>query len=234
MSFQQHFEVICMPLPKPKRVRVSPTKPELLAWARLEEALEKSDGAWCADNEILNLPGWQTLKYYETTEDIIVLAEPVTKITKPCGECGNPASTFQRWAHTALSYASDLPIRCKRTRIYFRKKRYQCPCEKTYQQPVLDLDERHLMTNRLVEYVQHEALNIFKTASALGDFVGISEQTVRNIRTCYTEQLEKKKHIETPLWLAMDKVNLGKDEYCVISSPCFRRLLILCRRILPK
>lgn len=215
-----------MPLTRAKRARVSPSKPETLAWSRLEENLQKLDGAWCADSEVLNLSGWRSLKYYETAEDIIVIAVSATKITNPCA-CGNPASTFQRWAHTAPSYVSDLPIRCKRTRIYFKKQRYKCACGKTFQQPVFDIDKRHSMTSRLVKYVQHEALNIFKTASAIGDFVGINEQTVRNIRTCHTEQLEKNRCIETPQWLAMDEINLGKNEHCVISSPLQREVIDL-------
>jgi transposase len=215
-----------MPLARAKRVRVGPTKPETLAWAWLEEALQKVDGAWCADSEILNLPGWRSLKYYETAEDIIVIAVSVTKITASC-PCGNPASTFQRWAYTAPSHVSDLPIRCKRTRIYFKQQRYRCACGKTFQQPVLGIDERHPITSRLVEYVQHEALNIFRTASDVGDFVGVNEQTVRNIRTYHTEQLEKNRCIETPLWLAMDEVNLGKNELCVISSPLLQEVVDL-------
>src|SRR5207253_823203 len=134
---------------------------------------------------ILNLPGWRSVKYYETEDDIIVIAMPTTEPTNPC-DCGN--SKYRKWGPAALSYVHDLPIRCKRTRVYFARQRYCCACGKTFQQLPVGIDGRHRITARLAGYIEREAFSIFRTFSAIANEVGVSEQLVRNKLTERAEQ----------------------------------------------
>lgn len=195
----------------------------------LEQRLEVAEGAWCVDGEPLNLPNWRTIKYYETADDIVVIADPISAIKAECS-CGTAASTFQRWGFAAPSYVHDLPIRYKRVRIYFRQQRYRCPCGKTFQPALTGLDERHALTARLAQYIEREAFNIFTTFSGIADETGVSEQLVRNIFTTRGERLEKDSHIETPRWIAIDEVHAGKHGFCVITDPVRRSVIGLLPR----
>jgi transposase len=211
-----------MPRPRPKQSRAKPRQPQAAKWASLEQRLERAEGTWCVEEGIINLPGWRTIKYYETSDDITVAATLITEPANPC-ICG--AYTFQKGGHAALSYVHDLPIRCKRTRIYFARQRYRCACGKTFQQPLAGLDRRHKLTARLAEYIEREAFSIFRTFSRIADEVGVSEQLVRNLLTDRGEQLERARHIETPKWLAIDEVYAGKNEHCVLTDPVRRRVI---------
>jgi transposase len=218
-----------MPLPRQKQSLTKPRRSQTAGWAWLEQRLEEVEGAWCIDGEPLSLPNWRTVKYYETPDDIIVIAESVSEIKDECS-CGAAASTFQRWGLAAPSYIHDMPIRCKRVRIYFRQQRYRCACGKTFQPPPTSLDERHALTTRLAQYIVHEAFIIFRTFSGIADETGVSEQMVRNIFTTYGERLEKDRRIETPWWIAIDEVHAGKNEYCVVTDPVRRSVIDLLQK----
>jgi transposase len=215
-----------MPLPRHKKSIAKPRRLQAAGWAWLEQRLTEAEGEWHVDGEPLSLPNWQTVKYYETANDIIVIADPISEIIDECG-CSAAASTFQRWGLTAPTYVHDLPVRCKRVRIYFRRQRYRCACGKTFQPPLSGLDERHALTIRLARYIEREAFNIFRTFSGIADEVGVSEQLVRNIFTTRGELLEKDRCIETPRWLAIDEVHAGKHEYGVLTDPVRRSVIDL-------
>lgn len=193
----------------------------------MDEAFNKIDGEWYVGGEILNLRGWEIIKGGETDQEVIILAMPTAEPSSPCN-CGAPASTFQRWGFTGLSFVRDLPIRHKRVRVYFRQQRYRCSsCRKTLQPPLSGIDEQHSITTRLREYVERESLNIFRTFTGIADEVGLGEMTVRNIFTAGVERREKNRDISAPEWLAIDEVYLGKSVHCVITDPLAKRVLDL-------
>jgi transposase len=194
---------------------------------KLEQKIEKLPGDWC-QGEILNLPGWKTLRYKELDHDIVGIAELVTP---SAGNCICPASQskLQKSGFTDPYYVADLPIRCKRVRLYYRLQRHFCKrCRKSAQQIATGVDDEHQMTARLVEYAEQESFDLFRSFSDLADEIGCSEQTIRNIFTVRAKQLEdealrlrKEGLYETPEWLAIDEVHpRNKEEvYCVISDP---------------
>lgn len=216
-----------MPLPRLKSSPALRKPPNTSGQSCVDETLEGMEGAWCADGEILNLPGWRTIKYKETDEDVIILATPTVEPTDSCA-CGVPAVKSRRWGFAASSYLRDLPVRCKRARIYFRQQRYQCGgCAKTFQLPLPCIDERRALTLRLAEYIEREAFNIFRTFSDIADEVGVSEKSVRDAFTAGAERRERIRRISTPEWLAIDEVYLGTGEHCVVSDPLGRMVLEL-------
>lgn len=186
----------------------------------LEQRLQETQAVW--SDVILNLPDWRAEKYYETDEDIIVLATPITEPTNPCA-CGS--SKYLKWGPAALSYVHDLPIRCKRTRVYFARQRYRCACGKTFQQALTGIDGNHRITVRLARYIEGEVFSLFRTFSSIANEVGVSEQLIRNKITERAEQLERDRSIETPQWLAVDEVHVGNHEYCVLTDPVHRRVI---------
>jgi transposase len=213
-----------MPLP---RLCLSKTKFKSAKAAELKKLESKLDGVpgvLCVGGDILNLPGWRTTRYKETDHDLIITATPLIEHETPCG-CGAPATNLQRWGFTQESYVRDLPIRCKRTRIYFKQQRYRCACGRTILRPLPGVDDRRRLTTRLLEYIEREAFSIFKTFLDLGDEVGVGEKTVRDICTERAELLEKERIVETPRWLAIDEVHVGKRVHCVITDPVRRQVL---------
>jgi transposase len=215
-----------MPLPRLKPSRTNIRKPRAALQSPLEQSLEKHEGVWSADGEILNLPGWRTLKYKEFEHDLIVCAELTTEPEHACHRCGAPASEFVLHGRTEPICVYDLPIRYKRTRIYCELRRFLCPaCKKTTQQPVPGIAGQHQMTARLVKYIEKESFNISKTFSSLADEIGVSIQLIRNMFTDRAEHLQKIRRIETPEWIAMDEVFIKKEARCVITDPLRRRVI---------
>lgn len=214
-----------MPLPRPKRTTSNKKRAAPLTRQRFQQRLEVLKGTSCDDGDILNLPGWRTQRYKETEHDIMIEAELITVMTIRCA-CGAPPSAFQKWGPAKLAYLHDLPIRCKRTRVYYQKQRYRCTaCNKTLSQPMAGADERHRLTARLGDYIRQEGLNLFRTFADLADEVGYSEQTIRDIVTAHAVKLEKERHIDTPFWISIDEVYIEKQERCVISDPVGQRVI---------
>lgn len=216
-----------MPIPKSKTLRTKQKRTTATKWGLLEKRLSEIGVSWCY-GEVINLPGWQTIQYTETAHDVIVLAEVTTEFSDHC-MCGIPAQQFHGWGSTRPSFVLDVPIRCKRTRIYFRLQRKRCKrCRKSFQQPLVGIDDQHAMTTRLVEYIQQESLDIYRTFADVADEVGTSDVTIRDIFTAHAKKLEQARSIETPKWIAIDEVYPSKNsEYCVITDPIGRRVLDL-------
>jgi transposase len=219
-----------MPLPRAKKSKKpQPRRPKATSWVELEQRLEKLEGTLC-DGEIINLPGWKTIIYKETSDDIIALAELTTEAAAGC-KCGATWAEMKKWGYTDPTHVRDIPVRCKRMRIYFRLQRKRCmECKKTFQQPLSCVDEKHTMlTSRLVEYIGRESFNIFRNFSGVADEVGCSEITVREIYTARALRLETGRVVEAPRWLAIDEVypQKHKPAHCVITAPEYRRVLDL-------
>jgi transposase len=218
-----------MPLPRTKRSKIArPRKPKASKWLRLIQLLENIPGTWC-EGEILNLPGWKTIRYRECADDLIILAELTTESTECCN-CRTAWAEMIKWGYTEVTHVRDLPIRRKRARIYFRLQRRRCKCKQTLQQPLTGVDEQHpSLTHRLGEYISLESFSIFRSFSSTADEAGCSGIMVRNIHTGRAVQLETDRVIEAPRWLAIDEVHPKKNgpEYCVISAPELKQVIDL-------
>lgn len=219
-----------MPLPRPKKLRnVRPRGTKAAEWLKLEQRLENLEGRW-GDGEIINIAGWKTIRYRETADDIIILAELTTESAQRC-DCGTTWAEMTKWGYTDPTYVIDIPIRSKRTRIYYRLQRRRClECRKMFQQPLPGIDEQHTMfSGRLVEYIGRESFSISRSFSGIANEVGCSEIKVRKIFTARALRFETGRVIEAPQWLAIDEVYPKRygSAYCVISAPEIRQVLDL-------
>lgn len=221
-----------MPLPRAKVDRPpKPRRQKAKPWVRLEGKIEALEGGW-RYGEIIDLPGWKTIRYKELTHDIIVLAELTTDREGTCG-CSPSESRLEKSGFTDPYYLHDITTRGKRVRIYYRLQRWFCKrCRKGVQRSLAGVDPHHKMTSRLVEYVVQESFDLFRNFSGVADEVGCSEQTIRNIFTRRAKQLEAEAKAwrdaglyEPPEWLAIDEVYpRNRDEkYTVISAPALHR-----------
>lgn len=111
----------------------------------------------------------------------------------------------------------DSPVRGKRVGIWVDRRRFQCKaCDRTYLEPLPDMDDRRLATKRLINFIEKESLK--RTFSSIADDTGLNEKTVRNIFRDYINRLEKEVRIDTPRWMGIDEIHIIKKPRCIISN----------------
>lgn len=110
----------------------------------------------------------------------------------------------------------DLAMHGKRVGIYVDTRRYQCQsCNKTFYEPLPNVDEKRKMTTRLVNWIGKQAIS--RTFASLAEEIGVSEGTVRSIFRDYINELEKTVRFEIPRWMGIDEIHLIKPR-CVVSN----------------
>jgi len=155
---------------------------------------------------ILNLSGLTVLDFKETDADYHVQAEPAV-ISRLCPHCGRSNETVVH-AQKAL-FIRDLPSHGKSVAIHLNVPRLKCkPCNQTFTATVPEVDTTRQMTERLVHWVGRQALEY--TYAEVAKQVGVDEKTVRNVFDAYVLELEKHFKRETPIWLGIDEIKLGR------------------------
>ena len=110
----------------------------------------------------------------------------------------------------------DLPRLGKRTSIYINTRRWRCKkCTVTFYDALPDIDDRRLMTERLVKWIGDQAVN--RTFSSIAEEVGVSEGTIRQVFADHVKQTYDALDIETPRWLGIDEIYLIKPR-CVLTN----------------
>lgn len=154
---------------------------------------------------ILNLPAYNVTGLQENDHDYHV--DVVANIG--VGSCPHCRSTDLVGFGRREQMIKDLPSHGKRVGIYVDTKRYRCrSCAKTFYESLPDVDEKRLMTNRLVAWIGKQAIK--RTFTSIADEVGIVEGTVRSIFRDYINDLERTVRFETPKWMGIDEIHLIK------------------------
>lgn len=121
----------------------------------------------------------------------------------------------------------DIPIRGKRTGILAHRRRYRCcQCNKTFFEPLHDMNEHHFMTKRLVLYIAQESLR--RTFTSVAYDVGIDEKLVRLIFHQSTEYLNVATAIQSAC-IGIDELYLLNQYRCVITDVGNRQIIDLLR-----
>ncbi|APZ42571.1 ISL3 family transposase [Acidihalobacter ferrooxydans] len=161
---------------------------------------------------ILNLSSYDVTHIDENEHDYHVTA----LVQNPPQKCAHCHSGGIRGFGRREQLIKDLPMHGKRVGIYVDTRRYQCQsCNKTFYEPLPDVDEKRKMTKRLVEWIGKQAIN--RTFTSIADEVGIVEGTVRSIFRDYINELEKTVRFEIPQWMGIDEIHLIKPR-CVVSN----------------
>ena len=213
-----------MPLPKIKYNEQEPRRTTATGWIKLEQEIDKMPEPW-REGELLFLDALRTVRLKETATDIYVLAELTTE-TK-CPHCAS-ASRIKKNGLTEPCLIYDLPVRRKRVSIYYRSQRYFCAnCRKPFRQSFADCSANHRMTKRLLAYLEKKSLSIYTTFSEIARETGVREHVIRNIFADQVEELDRKRVIVLPAWIAVDEVYLatGKHKRFVISDPLNGKIL---------
>jgi transposase len=154
---------------------------------------------------ILNLPAYAVTAFHENEHDYHVTAEAKQRIASCPHCCHSKVDGFGR----REQMVRDLPMHGKRVGLYIDTRRYRCKsCSKTFYESLPDINDRRLMTNRLVDWVGRQAVK--RTFARIAEEVGIVEGTVRLIFKDYVAELEKTVRFETPQWMGIDEIHLIK------------------------
>ena len=162
---------------------------------------------------LLNLEDWNVLNIESNEHDYRISAEPIPTPTA-CIYC--KSSTIVRFGkrdHRVM----DLPTHGKRMGIVVQRRRFLCnTCHRTFSEALPDVDEKHDMTCRLVEYIKRQALR--QPFTHVADEVGIDEKLVRLIFQEFTEKQKATHTFVTPTHLGIDEVHLANQMRCVLAN----------------
>ncbi len=165
--------------------------------------------------DILCLPGWE-VRSTEEKDDHLAIEASVIEVSSACPLCGN-VTRPSHFGYRPRTFF-DLPIRMRPVRLTARRRRYQCKeCSGTFLDPLSGIDERYEATERLVHYIQEQALYPTRTFASLANMVGVSEAFVRKIFLAHIEHLERTYVIETPRYLGIDEIVIDAP-WCVLTD----------------
>ena len=155
---------------------------------------------------ILNLPGLKVLDFKETDAEYHIRAEPAA-ISRLCPHCGRSHDTIKHAQKTL--FVRDLPSHGKSVAIHLDAPRLLCKlCNKTFTAAVPEVDIARQMTERLARWIGRQSLEY--TYAEIAKQANVDEKTVRNIFDEYVAGLEKQFKRETPPWLGIDEIKLGR------------------------
>lgn len=166
--------------------------------------------------DILCLPGWEVREVRER-EDYLIIEASVSEMPLACPVCGSVRPPY-RFGYRSIQLA-DLPIRMRPVSIAARRRRWKCrDCASTFLDQLPGIHQEHEATERLVSYVQVQALHLTQTFTGLASALGISEWLVRAIFAAHIEVLERDYVIQTPRYLGIDEIYVEDAIYCVLTD----------------
>lgn len=161
---------------------------------------------------ILHLPAFHVTEIKETDHDYHIYTE-VLQSLQECIHCG--ARIIVGFGRRE-QLIRDLPMHGKRVGIYVDTRRFQCrACNKTFYEPLPDVDEKRLMTARLVKWIGQQSVK--RPFKHVAEEIGVAEKSIRNIFRDYVNELEKTFRFETPKWMGIDEIHIIRPR-CVISN----------------
>ena len=132
-----------------------------------------------------------------------------------CEACGSIGSLV-KFGKDDQRYM-DVPMHMKRVALWVVRQRYRCgSCGGTFRPKLRDMDDKRMMTKRLVEYVELAVME--RTNLNVAQETGLDEKTVRQILDDYIQRHEKDHKPATPVWLGIDEVFLGKKYRATITN----------------
>jgi transposase len=179
-------------------------------------------GEMCLD--LLGLPDFRVLVVNEHTHDFhfqaVLIVPPLH-----CVHCGH--HKLHRHERKSQLFM-DLPIRGKRVGITVERHRFLCcACHRTFFEPLSCMDENHFMTNRLVSYIQQEALR--RTFVSIADETGLVESTIRALFSEFTTTIAPRFPDDELLYVGIDELYLLHQYRCVITDVANHHILDLLR-----
>lgn len=174
---------------------------------------------------LLGLHDWEMLGKTESENDCQIWARYLA-LPKACQHCGC-ISKFYRHGTKAQVY-KDMPIRHKRVGILVDRPRFRClECNRTFLQRLPDMDEKHIMTKRLVKHIQDQARLRQNTFVRIAEDVGVDEKTVRNVFKTHWDEVQAYFKVEAPEHLCIDEVHVDRAARFIALDGDERRVIDL-------
>lgn len=133
-----------------------------------------------------------------------------------CQACGTVAGRIVRFGKDDQPYR-DLPIHGKRVTIWMIRRRYKChDCGSTFRPDLKDMDERRMMTKRLIKHIE-VAASMGSNSDVARD-VGVDEKTVRSVFMDYYKAKDAAYKVTAPKVLGIDELYLGKQFRAIFTN----------------
>lgn len=172
---------------------------------------------------LLNLPSWEIESVDETRNTYRIRA----RYTKPpayCPACGVADPGVHRFGKRENVFA-DLPHHGKRTEIVVERQRYRCKeCSSAFLEPLPDMDPDHDATQRMVSWIEQQALR--RPFAQVAKEVEVGESTVRRIFLAFMARMNARYQPKAPKWLGIDEIHLLGRPRAVFTNVGPRRYLI--------
>jgi len=162
---------------------------------------------------ILNLSCYRVLDTQESEHDYHITAETLVVPTS-CPHCqsGNLVGFGRR-----EQMVKDLPMHGRRVGLYINTRRFRCrTCAKTFYEALPEIDEKRLMTKRLLQWMGKQSIR--RTFASIAEEIGCTDFTVRSVFSDYVNELEKTICFETPEWMGIDEIHVISKPRCIISN----------------
>lgn len=154
--------------------------------------------------DILDLPGW-AVRSTEEKGDHLIIEASVVEMPRACPLCGSVKPPYHFGYRPIL--LADLPIRMKPVSVVARRRRYRCrDCSGTFLDQLPGIYTRHEATERLISYIEVQALHLTQTFTRLASTLGVSEWLIRDVFAAHVETLEHDYVIQTPRYLGIDEI----------------------------
>lgn len=166
-------------------------------------------------NDLLGLEGLRALQVKETGGECVIEAEG-TGTVSTCPTCGPLLGRL--YGHgTQTQLFRDTPMRGMPTRLSVQRRRFQCQhCHKTFFEALPAVDDKRVVTRRLLRYMRQHVFN--ETFAALARQSGLDEKTIRNICEDYVAELEANVRFQTPRVLGIDELKIVGAYRAVITN----------------
>lgn len=156
-------------------------------------------------NDPLGLEGLRALSVQEIDGECVIEAEG-TATVPVCPDCAPILGRL--YGHGAQTQSfRDTPMRGMPARLEVRRRRFQCQnCHKTLFEPLAAIDDKRLVTRRLLRYMRQHVFS--ETFAALARQAGLDEKTIRNICEDYVSELKATVRFQTPRVLGIDELKI--------------------------
>ncbi len=162
---------------------------------------------------VLNLPAYTITSFEENDHDYHISAEAKNHPAM-CQLCGS--SDIVGFGRNE-QLIRDLSMHGKRVGIYIDTRRYRCrACTKTFYERLPAVDDKRLMTTRLVKWIGEQSIK--RPFAHIAEEVGVTENTAKNVFRDYINELERTVRFKTPQMMGIDEIHIINKPRCVVSN----------------
>jgi transposase len=154
--------------------------------------------------DLLRLPAYRLLDVDDSGEAYRVAVEVAAPVACPHCHAADLAVCGRQ-----ERLVGDFPLHGRRLQLHVSVRRFHCGgCGEVFDEALPDIDEKRLLTRRLVDWIGAQAAR--RSFADIAAEVGCSEFAVRAIFNDYVNELQEKVRFETPKWMGIDEVRLVK------------------------